>query len=93
MLTTKFKILLVVLFTLYGLRGTNSIHIFGQELKTLPENIDISGSANGIVPIPKNVDPVFKVFDRYTKIVAPNGRPIHIVVEPGYSNRQVIYAR
>jgi len=93
MLTTKFKILLVVLFTLYGLRGTNSIHIFGQELKTLPENIDISGSANGIVPIPKNVDPVFKVFDRYTKIVAPNGRPIHIVVEPGYADRQVIYAR
>lgn len=93
MLTTKFKILLVVLFTLYGLQGTNSNHIFGQELKTLPENIDISGSANGIVPIPKNVDPVFKVFDRYTKIVAQNGRPIHIVVEPGYADRQVIYAR
>ena len=45
----------------------------------LPD-IDISQSPNGIVPMPDNVDEVFKIFDRYTKVMAPNGRPIHIVV-------------
>lgn len=64
-----------------------------QKLRTLPDDIDISGSPTGIVPMPKNVDPIFKDFDRYTKIIAPNGKPIHIVVEPGYADRQVIYAR
>ena len=43
--------------------------------------------------MPNNVDKIFKDFDRYTKINAPNGKPIHIVVEPGYNDRQVIYAR
>lgn len=59
---------------------------------TLPD-IDISGAANGIVPLPDDVDDVFKVFDRYTKVIAPNGKPIHILVEPGYTDRQVVYAR
>lgn len=39
------------------------------------------------------IHPVFRVFDRYSKVVAPNGKPIHIVVEPGYDDRQVVYAR
>jgi len=64
-----------------------------QELKTLPDNIDISGSPTGIVPMPDSADSIFNLFDRYTKVVAPNGKPIHIVIEPGYSDRQVIYAR
>ena len=60
---------------------------------TLPD-IDISASPTGIVPMPKEgLHPVFGVFDRYTKIVAPNGKPIHIVIEPGYEDRQVVYAR
>ena len=67
--------------------------VLGQNFKTLPDNIDISKSSNGIVHLPENVDGIFKDFDRYTKINAPNGKPIHIVVEPGYSDRQVIYAR
>ena len=32
-------------------------------------------------------------FGRYTKIYAPNGKPIHIIIEPGYGDRQAIYAR
>jgi hypothetical protein len=58
----------------------------------LPE-IDVSGAPDGIVPLPDDVDDVFKVFDRYTKVIAPNGKPIHILVEPGYTDRQVVYAR
>ena len=64
-----------------------------NNFKSLPNDIDISKSLNGIVMMPNNVDKIFKDFDRYTKINAPNGKPIHIVVEPGYSDRQVIYAR
>jgi hypothetical protein len=67
--------------------------VLGQNFKTLPDNIDVSKSSNGIVNLPENVEVIFKDFDRYTKINAPNGKPIHIVVEPGYSNQQVIYAR
>lgn len=58
----------------------------------LPD-IDTSGSANEIVPMPDDADAVFKVFDRYTKVMAPNGKPIHIAVEPGYSDKQAVYAR
>ena len=64
-----------------------------NNFKALPIDIDISKSSNGIVMMPNNVDKIFKDFDRYTKINAPNGKPIHIVVEPGYNDRQVIYAR
>ena len=67
--------------------------VLGQNFKTLPDNIDVSKSSNGIVNLPENVDGIFKDFDRYTKINAPNGKPIHIIVEPGYSDQQVIYAR
>ena len=59
---------------------------------TLPE-IDTSVSENGIVPMPDDVPVVFKKFDRYTKVVAPNGKPIHIAIEKGYSDKQAIYAR
>ena len=64
-----------------------------NNFKSLPNDIDISNSSNGIVMMPRNIDNIFKDFDRYTKVNAPNGKPIHIVVEPGYSDRQVIYAR
>ena len=64
-----------------------------QDFKTLPNDIDISGAPSGIVPMPDHADSIFKFFDRYTKVVTPNGKPIHIVVEPGYSDQQVIYAR
>jgi hypothetical protein len=43
--------------------------------QTLPDDIDISVTANGIVALPPTVDSVFtNVFERYTKIVAPNGQ-------------------
>ena len=56
-------------------------------------DIDISVSPNGIVPMPDNVHEVFKVFDRYTKVITPNGRAIHIVIAPGYPDRMAVYGR
>ena len=82
-----FPIYLIIVFLAIPCSAENN------NFKALPIDIDISKSSNGIVMMPNNVDKIFKDFDRYTKINAPNGKPIHIVVEPGYNDRQVIYAR
>lgn len=63
-----------------------------QNRPVLPD-INTSRSPNGIVAMPENVPDVFKIFDRYTKVLAPNGKPIHIVIESGYTDRQAVYAR
>jgi hypothetical protein len=60
-----------------------------KELFTLPE-IDISGSPNGIVELPEDVPSVFRdVFTKYTRIVAPNGKPIHILAQAGWTDDQI----
>lgn len=56
-------------------------------------HIEVSGSKNGIVPLPENVDLAFKLFTKYTKVVAPNGRPIHILAQSGVSERQIVHSR
>jgi hypothetical protein len=59
------------------------------DLATLPE-IDISASSNGIVELPENVPAVFRdVFTKYTKINAPNGKPIHILAQAGWTDDQI----
>lgn len=64
-----------------------------KELVTLPE-IDISASPNGIVELPENVPSVFKdVFTKYTKIIAPNGKPIHMLAQAGWTDDQIKKAR
>lgn len=64
------------------------------DAQTLPDDIDISGSANGVVPLPATVDSVFTdVFERYTKIVAPNGQAIHILIENQVTDEMAARAR
>ncbi|MGD9345510.1 MAG: hypothetical protein PVH84_06580 [Candidatus Aminicenantes bacterium] len=59
------------------------------ERVTLPD-IDISRSPDGIVTIPENVPQVFRdVFVKYTKIYAPNGKPIHILAQGGWTDDQI----
>ena len=72
----------------YGFRGYE-IDYNGPRLP----DIDVSASADGVVPLPQEVDPIFGIFDRYAQVVAPNGRPIHLLAEPGYTDAQMIYAR
>ncbi len=43
--------------------------------------------------MPDNAHEVFNVFDRYTKVITPNGRAIHIVIAPGYPDRMAVYGR
>ncbi len=64
-----------------------------EGLVTLPE-IDISASPNGIVELPENVPAIFRdVFKKYTKILAPNGKPIHILAQAGWTDDQIKKAR
>lgn len=59
-----------------------------------PLDIDTSGSESGIVPIPKSTpEPIRDHFVKYTKLVAPNGRPIHFFAQAGVENAQLIRAR
>jgi hypothetical protein len=58
------------------------------------DNIDTSGSPDGIVPLPGTVHPtITNVFDRYTKITADNGNPIHFLIHANVSNAKVAHAR
>lgn len=59
----------------------------------LPE-IDISESPNGIVAIPADAPAVFReVFAKYTKLIAPNGKPIHFLAQDGWSDARILKAR
>ena len=63
------------------------------QVVTLPD-IDISGSRNGIVPFPENTPSVFTdVFSKYTKIIAPNGKPIHFLAQDAWSDDKLLKAR
>ena len=83
---------LVACCMLCGVINAGTSAGMAQESPELPD-IDISGAPNGVVQMPDNVDEAFKVFDRYTKLIAPNGKPVHIVVEKGYTDEQAVYAR
>jgi len=63
------------------------------QVATLPD-IDTSGAANGIVPFPPGTPDVFAdTFTKYTKLVAPNGKPIHFIVQDAWSDDQILKAR
>ncbi len=60
---------------------------------SLPE-IDISLSDDGVVELPDSVPDIFKkYFVKYTKVIAPNGKPIHILAQDGWTNDQIKHGR
>ena len=60
---------------------------------TLPD-IDTSGSSNGIVPFPPDTPAVFtEVFSKYTKLIAPNGKPIHFLIQDAWSDDKILKTR
>lgn len=63
------------------------------QAQTLPDNIDISGSPNGIVPFPSGQASVFSSFTKYTKIQAPNGEAIHFMAQNALTDAQIVRAR
>jgi hypothetical protein len=57
------------------------------------QNIDISQSPHGVVQLPEQVPPVIRnVFNRYTRVMAPNGKPIHLLAQSGWTEDQVLKA-
>jgi len=84
---------LCVALLILGLMISLSCRKPTEELVTLPE-IDVSASSNGIVELPEDVPSVFKdVFTKYTRIIAPNGKPIHILAQAGWTEDQIKKAR
>jgi len=66
----------------------------GESQAVILPDIDISGSPNGIVPLPENTPSVFTdVFSKYTKIMAPNGKPINLLAQAGWTEDQIAKAR
>jgi len=58
------------------------------------DRIDTSGSPYGVVPLPKELGKTLNgLFSKYTKHLAPNGKPIHIFTQSGVSDLQVVRAR
>ena len=69
--------------------------VFGSQAsgQSLPD-IDISGSPDGVVSLPDDVPSVIKaVFVKYTKVVAPNGKPIHLLAQDSWTVDQIKHAR
>ena len=66
----------------------------GRETAYGLDAIDVSEAPRGIVPLPEDVAPEIRaVFGRYARVVAPSGRPIHILAQDGWSEDQIVRAR
>ena len=63
--------------------------------QTLPHDIDISGSPNGVIPLPNSVSTVWhnNGFVKYTKLTAPNGKAIHFVAQNQLTDAQIVRSR
>lgn len=56
--------------------------------------IDISTTQNGVVPIPDTVPLVIRdIFIKYTRTLAPNGKPIHLLAQEVWTEEQICKAR
>lgn len=48
----------------------------------------------GIIEVPSSLGQTFFMYyDRYTKVVAPNGKPIHILAQSDITNEQIVRSR
>ena len=58
------------------------------------DHIDTSTSPLEVVPLPQELGKTLNgLFSKYTKHLAPNGKPIHIFAQSGVSDLQVVRAR
>jgi len=68
----------------------------GSEIKVahILQDISIAESPEGIVPLPDNVPSAIRdLFNRYTRVTAPNGKAIHMLAQAGWTNDQILKAR
>ena len=58
------------------------------------DNIDTSTSPLGVVPLPEELGKTLNgLFAKYTKHLAPNGKPIHLFAQAGVSDLQLVRSR
>ena len=70
-----------ILFIALSVAFQVCVNAQNEKLITLPD-IDISQSDNGIVSLPATTPALFTdIFSKYTKVTAPNGKPIHIFIQ------------
>jgi hypothetical protein len=87
------KLLFILLPCLLLLISYSMPYSEDKDVVTLPE-INISGSPNGIVPFPKTVPAVFTdVFVKYTKVIAPNGKAIHLLAQADWTDDKLLKVR
>ncbi|WP_068087766.1 hypothetical protein [Polycladidibacter stylochi] len=59
-----------------------------------PETINTKASEDGIVVLPETVPGPYKeMFKYYTSVTAPNGKPIHILIQDKWSREKIIKGR
>ena len=64
-----------------------------KEVVTLPE-IDVSSAPGGVVALPPETPEVLKqYFVKYTNVIAPNGKPIHILAADRWTDDQIRHGR
>lgn len=67
---------------------------FGALKLLEPKSIYEPDAALGITAVPPSAgQSFFKAFDRYTSVMAPNGKPINIVAQSQITNEQIVRAR
>lgn len=94
-------LILLLLLSLYGCKkdfsGVNFISQDGTntaEAVSSLQNIDISSAELGVVQLPITVASNIRTeFKWYTKITAPNGKPIHFLAQDGWTIEKVAYTR
>ena len=74
---------------------TAAVVLTSCHAQTLPDDIDISGSPNGVIDLPSTVDPVWanNGMVKYTKIQAENGQAVHFVAQNQVREAQIVRAR
>ena len=71
-----------------------NLNVIGENSSPTLPFIDISGSENGIVSLPEDIDPLFSTFaSKYTHIPTPNGDVIPFLIQNMFTDEQVLHAR
>ena len=72
-----------------------TLFLNASQAQSLPDNIDISNSPNGVVDLPSTVPAAYisDGFVKYTKIPCPNGEAIHFIAQNNISIAQIVRAR
>ena len=83
------KIILIILAL-----GLVSCNKDDNTITPTPTTDGVLNAALGIEAVPSSLGSVYTTnFNRYTKVVAPNGKPIHIVAQDRITNEQIVRCR